>query len=736
MKLLRAFLILLFAGFSLPATARPTVALVLEGGGALGLAHVGVIKVLEEAGVPVDIVVGTSMGSIIGGFYALGYDANELNRIALRTPWQDLFHEEAPVSERSYREKDRRSKYLGEVDFDWKGLKVSGGLLSGRRIVSYFDQMALEASAVSDFDQFPRRFRAVAADVMTGETVVLSHGRLADALRASMSIPGLFSPYQVEGRYLVDGGIVSNLPVETARKLGADLIIAVHLTTDLSYKAEDFERNPVSALGRTLDILVDANVQRQLTQADLVLTVPLGTLTTTDFAKAAEFVQRGEEAARARLPDLKNFMGTQLPAGSKTVRHPPAPKITELWIRSGDPVQEAEIRALFAPILGRPARTESLFPLYLDLENHFDFESVRFTTQHVNSETILTIETRPKPPRSHSLELGFGIQSTFSSSVSNQTVLAPAAVFRSLIFPGSELTVEPRLLDNPGLKVNYRQPLTRLLFAEGFYQYQQSTSTYQVVSQVSYQYQSTYNLAGADLGLAPGPGTEITAGLTHVWLLSANFENTSSEVNRLDLTAFTTAFHWVQTDHPVLPTQGFDLNIQYISSVPALNAGRYFQVLEASGSMNMPLLPKLTGSLLGRAGSDFTWNDSDPQAAPSYLKSMLILDRRMFPGPLYLKDQIGSHVAALGLEFKRQWAAATGAFGFPLFSLAQVSVGNVFSQASDIRVTADKLLVCGALGLGIRVNDGCALVLRGGTLRKSDGQFYPYLSLDLGSTNL
>jgi NTE family protein len=189
----------------------------------LGLAHIGVIKVLEELGIPIDMVVGTSMGAIVGGFYAQGFDAARLEKVALSVDWADILMERVNSSEERFRSRIDRSRYFASIDFDRRGFKLPGSLLSGRKLLYFLDRSTFAVPYPIDFDSLPRRYRGVAADLATGDRVVIDHGSLADVMRASMGIPGVLAPHLIGNQYLVDGGMVDNLPISTARELGADL---------------------------------------------------------------------------------------------------------------------------------------------------------------------------------------------------------------------------------------------------------------------------------------------------------------------------------------------------------------------------------------------------------------------------------------------------------------------------------------------------------------------------------
>lgn len=293
-----------------PEMPRPRVALVLSGGGARGFAHVGVLKVLEAARVPVDLIVGTSMGAIVGGLYASGMSAEALEREILAVDWDGLFSTRQPRQMLSQRRKEEDFELspvllLGFRDGEFR---LPTGAVSSRSLEMLLRRYTLPSRHLPGFDGLPTRFRAVATDMETGQPVVMDRGDLAAALRASMSVPGVFSPLEIEGRILGDGGLVNNLPVNVARDLGAEVIIAVNIGTPLAGR-----QTLGTLLGITtqmVNILTEQNVQASiatLTPHDLLLAPPLGELTSADFNRAAELVRLGNDYARSVSEALQRF---------------------------------------------------------------------------------------------------------------------------------------------------------------------------------------------------------------------------------------------------------------------------------------------------------------------------------------------------------------------------------------------------------------------------------------------
>ena len=296
------------------AASRPRIALVLSGGGARGFAHVGVLKALEEARVPVDAIVGTSMGAIIGGLYASGMNADELERELIAVDWGSLFDRREPRQLLSQRRKEEDFEFapMLQIGFRDGEFRLPSGAVSTRSLEMLLRRYTLPTRHLPTFDGLPTPFRAIATDMETGKAVVMDRGDLAAALRASMSVPGVFSPLEVNGQILGDGGLVDNLPVNVARQLGADVIIAVNIGTPLA--GRDSLGTVLGVTTQMVNILTEQNVQLSiaaLTPKDLLLAPELGKLTSADFNRASELVQIGHAYAASVRDQLKRFATTE-----------------------------------------------------------------------------------------------------------------------------------------------------------------------------------------------------------------------------------------------------------------------------------------------------------------------------------------------------------------------------------------------------------------------------------------
>ncbi|MCB1009063.1 MAG: patatin-like phospholipase family protein [Acidobacteria bacterium] len=285
--------------------ARPKVCVALSGGGALGLAHVGVLRELEAMQVPVDCIAGTSMGAIVGGLYAAGYSPAELEELVATLDWTSLIRDRPDRRHLPYRRKVDDLNYLThwELGVSKQGIRLPDALVSGHRLGAELQLLTLRAAGIDDFDRLPLPFRAVAADASTAETIVLDHGALATALRASMAVPGLFAPVEVDGRLLVDGGVVSNLPVAVARELGAAVVIAVDLHAPVAERQRP--KSIAGVLSQSLDALSQREVARAVEDADIVLRPEVDEWGLLDFDVGEELVERGAEATRGQADALQ-----------------------------------------------------------------------------------------------------------------------------------------------------------------------------------------------------------------------------------------------------------------------------------------------------------------------------------------------------------------------------------------------------------------------------------------------
>jgi len=276
--------------------ARPRIGLALSGGGALGLSEIGVLQWMEQNHIPVDRVAGTSMGSIIAAMYATGMSPDEIQKFAEDVDWDDVLLPEPTYRQLSYRRKQDRRNYQIQAALGLKqGLKGPNGLSPGEGVGLLLDRIAFPVSGIASFDDLPTPFRCVATDMLSGDRVVLRDGSLATAVRASMAIPGVFTPVEINGRVLADGGMVENIPVETVHEMDADTVIAIDLRIPLG-EQEQLE-TLTGVLSRAVDVMLLQNERRSLALANAVVTVDTANFAIDDYDRLHDLIQLGYKSA-------------------------------------------------------------------------------------------------------------------------------------------------------------------------------------------------------------------------------------------------------------------------------------------------------------------------------------------------------------------------------------------------------------------------------------------------------
>ena len=388
--------------------ARPRIGLVLSGGGARGAAHVGVIQVLESLRIPIDYIAGTSMGSIVGGLYASGMTVSEIEEIITSLDWRAALQDNIPRNSRSFRRKSEDRDYLINSKpglSDDLEIKLPSGILQGQRVDLILKRLTLPVRGITDFDEFKIPFRAVATDIVTGRPVIIGSGDLATAMRASMSIPAVFSPVDIDGRLLVDGGVSNNMPVDVVRKMGADIVIAVDISTPLSQRDE--LKQAVSITQQLTKILTRRNTEEQiatLTRKDVLIIPDLGDIGSSSFDRADEAIPIGVTAALKMKTDLSTLSlslkdDTAYPSSGQTglVTAKPAPPVIEFLrldnrSRLNDRVFLDGLKIRTGDLLNIAELEENISQLYgLEL-----FENISYEIVEENGQTGLVVHVRER----------------------------------------------------------------------------------------------------------------------------------------------------------------------------------------------------------------------------------------------------------------------------------------------------------------------------------------------------
>jgi NTE family protein len=371
-------------------TQRPKIGLALSGGGARGLAQIGVLKVLERENIPIDFIAGTSMGGILGGLYAAGYSADELERIAKDIDWNDLLTDTPPRLSLLLSQREEKAGSLFQFRLD--GLKpyIPTAITSGQKLTNLFTNLCVRANLTSQwfknphssFDNLTIPFRAVTTDLVTGERVILDSGDLAQALKATMAIPLAFSPVELEDRLLVDGGLVDPIPVDVAKNMGADVVIAVNTVSSL-LPAEKI-KTPLDVANQATSIMSLPKQKKELDKADLVITPLLSEFSSVDFDQTPDLIARGETTAENLLPELKEIIAESRHGTS--LSDLPEYKICELYFEGNQKIETDSILKLTSI---RPESVATIEQIKSDLEGIFAsgyFADVYASLHNINPE--------------------------------------------------------------------------------------------------------------------------------------------------------------------------------------------------------------------------------------------------------------------------------------------------------------------------------------------------------------
>jgi NTE family protein len=414
------------------ATRRPKVGLALAGGGARGLAQIGILKVFEREKIPIDFIAGTSMGGILGGLYAAGYSAQELEEIAKDIDWNDLLTDTPPRLSLFLSQREEKEGSLFQFRLDGLKPHIPTALTSGQKLTNLFTSLCMRADLTSrwfkkpysSFDNLSIPFRAVTTDLVTGERVILDSGDLAEALRATMAIPLAISPVEWEERLLVDGGLVDPIPVEVAKEMGADVVIAVNTASPLL--PADRIKTPLDVANQATSIMSLPRQREELGKADLGITPDISEFSSMDFGRTAELIAAGEATAESLISDIREAISEGNPDGPRS--DSPEFKICQLDFQGNDKIGTDFIRELTRI---RPESYVTLDQIKSDLEKvyacgHFSDVYAKLNTVGAD-EYLLCFHLTENPALK---EVSFQNNTIYPDSILFQRVdLRPAEVF-------------------------------------------------------------------------------------------------------------------------------------------------------------------------------------------------------------------------------------------------------------------------------------------------------------------
>jgi NTE family protein len=379
---------------------RAKIGVALEGGGALGLAHIGVLQWFEDHHIPIDYIAGTSMGGLVGGLYATGKTPKELQEIVEQQNWDIIIGGQAPYQDLSFRRKEDDRDYPTFLKIGLKkGFSLPAGLNAGHQISLLIDRATLPYANLKSFDDLPTPYRCVATDLVSGKEIIFKDGSLPQAMRATISIPGLFNPVRRDNQVLVDGGLVGNLPTDVVRSMGAEVVIAIHLEVS-PVKPEEIQ-SLFSVLGRSVDLIVRENEIRGLSAADLVVNVDLHVYNSLEYRKSQAIIAAGRQATEAKARVLEPFalndQDWQAYVQAREARRRntvPIPQFVR--VEGSNPDAAKHIEEFLLPLVGKPLDTQILDGLLTRLTGIGKFDAVGYREIYDGAHTGLLIEVHEK----------------------------------------------------------------------------------------------------------------------------------------------------------------------------------------------------------------------------------------------------------------------------------------------------------------------------------------------------
>jgi NTE family protein len=559
---------------------RPKIGVALEGGGAMGLAHIGVLKWFEEHHIPVDYVAGTSMGGLVGGFYATGMMPEEMQRLIEGLDWRKILGDRTPYEDLSYRRKEDQRAYPNSLIFGLRnGLSAPEGLIAGHQIGLLIDRITLPYYGISSFDDMPVPFRCVAADLVSGQSHVFQDGSLAVALRSTMSIPGAFSPVREGKAVYVDGGLLDNLPTDVVRQMGAEIVIAVHLEPAL-VEANDI-RSVFSVLNHSLNAMLKENQLRSLEQADSIVSVPLGEFTTVDYAKSEPIMQRGYEAAQTRSRLLEAFAlgdadwdAYQQARNARKRIDLPTPRFVK--IEGASVKGEAYAARYFKSFVDAPLETSKLEDVLTRMTGVGRYDSAGYWLTVQDGKPGLLVRVVEKNDAPPMFQPAFEVDGSQSGNV--DFTMGTRFTFMDIAGFRSEWRTDLLIGNTYGIQTELYRPFTadsRWFFAPHA---DASDTTFQIYAKNDplADYRIYRTDVGADLGYGFGRFSELRFGY-EVGSLNTKLRLGTAQIPAVEGSVGRARLHYLldATDDPVIPRRGVSVesNFHWTDHSPGATEG-------------------------------------------------------------------------------------------------------------------------------------------------------------------
>lgn len=678
------------------SSAPPVIGLVLSGGGARGASHIGVLKVLEELRIPVDIITGTSMGAIVGGMYAYGYSVDEIEKLLVETDWESSFQDEPPRQNRSFRRKQDDYEFLIKQEAGLKdgSLAIPKGLLQGQQLRLRLKSLTLLAP--NDFDSLPIRFRAVGADIETGEAVTLGGGSLSTAMLASMAIPGVFAPVEWDGRLLVDGGFANNLPVQQARDLGADILIVV----DLSTEPQDRKglSSPLSILNQIMGFTILRNTAEQLdklTSDDILIQPDLGSHSSTDFYRAPEMISSGVAAANLMTQRLSRLSVTESEysdyLAATRQRESSSPVIDKVTVDNQSPLSTDVIKS---NISAEPGETLDISILEREIHHLYGmniFERVDYNLLQEDGQNELSLRATEKEWGPHYLRFGLKMETNFEGSgIFN---LASSHTMTPINSMGGEWRSEIQIGHDQRLTTELYQPIDNSLryyvrTLLGYYETHSGVfESGRQVADLNVSY-SNFLLAGGrqfgnwgqlEIGAYAGSGD-----------VSPYIGALSTPSQDVKFGTWVVTFTYDQLDSVNFPRKGLLANISWSASRDELGAKDEYDSFNING-LWASTWDKNTIMLWG--GVAGVTNTDEPVDNAFSIGGLFNLSG-------YRESELaGRYAGLMRIVYLREIGESRSVLKVPVYAGFSLEAGNVWNDRDDIHF--DSLLLAGSITLSV-----------------------------------
>ncbi len=662
---------------------RPRIGLVLSGGGARGIAHVGVLKVLEELHIPVDAIAGTSMGALVGGLYASGMPASEIERLINSLDWQAAFRDRPSRTMLGFRRKqdDRNFLVRYSLGIGKDGLELPTGLIQGQNQTQILRSATLSVAGISRFDQLPIPFCAIATDLESGSEVVMDSGDLVTAMRASMSAPGVFTPVEFNGRLLVDGGLVNNLPIDIARQMNVDVLIVVDVSTPL-YTRDELT-SPLAVTNQSAAIMVrnrTGEKRRGLHGDDLLIEPQLGTMSPGDFSRVAKALLAGELAARSSKEKLNklaiNSDDYESHVLMRAPRHTESPNIDFIQTDRDSSRYADAVNAVVGGLRGKPLNraliNEGLASLYaLDL-----FETIDYKLINHGESNGLEFHLEPKSWGPDYVRVGINLEDDFAGN--SRYNLAGRLIMTDLNALGAEWLTDIQIGNRPRFATEFLQPLswTQPFFVAPRMEYELHTVPMLRDDTTLAQYRVRNSLAGVDVGRELSSWGELRVGLQR--------GSGSSEVlvgdpllptTHYGTGGYVARFAYDTLDNVFFPRHGQQFTVQWNGERRALgsdyDSNKVFTEWQYAKSFD-----RYTMVLSVDAGSSL----SDHTPAQDYFTlggflNLSGLTAGSLAGPHYAVGRF--------IYFRQIGRGGSGVLELPAYAGISIEAGNVWNKRSD-----------------------------------------------------